>query len=499
MKQKELSPAAAAFNLENVADLYIRVSTTEQAEEGYSVGEQEARLRAYCSAMGFTVNAVHVDPGYSGATLDRPGINQVIKDVRGGYVKKVIVWRLDRLSRSQKDTLVLLEDVFLENGCNFVSIMESFDTATPFGRCIVGILAAFAQMERENIRSRLMMGKQAGLKEGNYYSGITPIGYKSELQENGKRALTVDPFTSQAVKDMYRLYSSGRSLGEIGIYVQKRYGINAKFNRGDAASACSRILRNPVYAGRVFMNDLECPGKHEALVSPEVWQKVNERLAQNKKAYKRAYCGSDGLLSGLLFCGDCGARMSIRQWGWKTSTANKVNKYICYSVSRCNKRMIKSDSCSNRKEHFTVSDLDALVLGEIKKLALDPAALDALVEEKDGEAPPDLGAFRERLENVEKQITRLLNLYQTGIVGLEEIQDRLSTLKEERKAAQEYLEEAEAENSGKMAKAEAAAALASLSDIIEAGDSDGLFALVHSLIEKVVVLNGNVTIYWAFC
>jgi site-specific DNA recombinase len=244
------------------------------------------------------------------------------------------------------------------------------------------------------------------------------------------------------------------------------------------------------------MGDLEYAGKHEALVSPEVWQKVNDRLAQNKKAYKRSYCGSDGLLSGLLFCGDCGARMSIRQWGWKSS---KVNKYICYSVSRCSKRMIKSDSCSNRKEHFTVSDLDALVLEEIKKLALDPASLDVLVEESAGEAPPDLEAFRERLGNVEKQITRLLNLYQTGIVGLEEIQDRLSVLKEERKAAQNCLDEAEAEDSGKMSKGEAAAALASLSGIIEAGDSDGLFALVHSLIEKVVVLNGNVTIYWAFC
>ncbi len=496
MDKRNISPAPAAFSLDNVADLYIRVSTTEQAEEGYSVGEQEARLRSYCSAMGFTVNAVHIDPGYSGATLDRPGINQVIKDVQGGCVKKVIVWKLDRLSRSQKDTLVLLEDVFLENGCNFVSIMESFDTATPFGRCIVGILAAFAQMERENIKARLMMGKQAGLKEGNYYSGITPIGYKSELQENGKRSLVVDPFSSCVVKDMYKLYSSGRSLGEIGDYVQKKYGVYADRDRRSAADQCGRVLRNPVYAGRVFMNDLEYSGKHEALVSPEVWQKVNDRLSQNKKAYKRAYSGSDGLLSGLLFCGDCGARMSIRQWGWKTS---KVNKYICYSVSRCSKRMIKSDSCSNRKEHFTVSDLDALVLEEIKKLALDPAALDALVEENAGEAPPDLGAFRERLGNVEKQITRLLNLYQTGIVGLEEIQDRLSALKEERKAAQKCLEEAEAEDSGKMSKGEAAAALASLSGIIEAGDGDGLYALVHSLIEKVVVLNGNVTIYWAFC
>ena len=105
MKQKELNQNLSGFNLENVADLYVRVSTTEQAEEGYSVGEQEARLRSYCSAMGFTVNAVHIDPGYSGATLNRPGINQVIKDVRGGYVKKVIVWKLDRLPALKKTFL----------------------------------------------------------------------------------------------------------------------------------------------------------------------------------------------------------------------------------------------------------------------------------------------------------------------------------------------------------------------------------------------------------
>ena len=139
MKKKELSPAPAAFSLDNVADLYIRVSTTEQAEEGYSVGEQEARLRSYCSAMGFTVNAVHIDPGYSGATLDRPGINKVIKDVRAGYVKKVIVWKLDRLSRSQKDVLVLLEDVFLENGCNYGKFRYGYALRAVYGRYTGGL------------------------------------------------------------------------------------------------------------------------------------------------------------------------------------------------------------------------------------------------------------------------------------------------------------------------------------------------------------------------
>ena len=150
--------------LENVTDLYVRVSTTEQAEEGYSVDEQTAKLQAYCVAMGYKINRVAVDPGYSGASLDRPGIKEIIADVKRGRCKKVIVWKLDRLSRSQKDTLILLEDVFFPNGCAFVSLNENFDTATPIGRCIVGVLAAFAQMERENIKMRTSMGRAAAIR-----------------------------------------------------------------------------------------------------------------------------------------------------------------------------------------------------------------------------------------------------------------------------------------------------------------------------------------------
>lgn len=483
--------------LENVADLYIRVSTTEQAEEGYSVGEQEARLRSYCSAMGFTVNAVHIDPGYSGATLDRPGINQVIRDVRAGYVKKVIVWKLDRLSRSQKDVLILLEDVFLENGCNFISIMESFDTATPFGRCIVGILAAFAQMERENIRSRMMMGKQAGLKEGRYFSGRAPIGYQYEMQPNGKLSLIVDPFAAKAVKDMFRLYASGKSESAVAGCMQEKYGLFPALDRHSAVGRVSRIMRNPVYMGKVRMKDQIYDGQHDPLITPELWQTVNERLSQNKQAFKRSYGNSDGLLSGLLFCGDCGARMSIRSW--KKKDGSKVKKYMCYSISRATPAMIRSENCSNRKKHLTLAELDALVLDEIKKLALDPAALDVLIQKNTEETAPDLPIFRERFAAIEKQLTRLLNLYQTGIVGLEEIQNRLTTLKEERQAVQKSLEEAEAASSGRLSREDALASLASLDAVIESRDNVALYDLVHILVEKVVYLNGNMTIYWAFC
>ena len=355
------------MNLPELVAGYVRVSTVEQVEEGYSIQEQSEKIKSYCKAMGWELASIQSDPGYSGATLDRPGINQVIKDVQDGYVKKVIVWKLDRLSRSQKDTLILLEDVFLENGCNFVSIMESFDTATPFGRCMVGILAAFAQMERENIKIRTMMGKLAGLKEGRYFSSRAPIGYQFEMQPNGKLALVVDPYTSKAVRDMFRLYASGKSESAVAGYVQEKYGLFPTLDRHSAVGRISRIMRNPVYMGKVRMKEECYEGQHEPLVDSDLWQSVNERLSQNKQAFKRSYGGSDGLLCGLLFCGDCGARMAIRSW--KKKSGEKVKKYMCYSVSRATPAMIRSENCSNRKKHLTLADLDALVLEEIKKLA----------------------------------------------------------------------------------------------------------------------------------
>lgn len=498
-KKTAAAPAAATLSmdaLENVADLYIRVSTTEQAEEGYSVGEQEARGRAYCEAYGITVNAVHIDAGYSGATLDRPGVKNLIRDVRRGNCKKVIVWKLDRLSRSQKDMLILLEDVFIVNGCGFVSIMESFDTSTPFGRCIVGILAAFAQMERENIKSRMLMGKQAGVKEGRYFSGKAPYGYLYEIQPDGRRALVADPVASCVVKDLYAAYASGKSLNAATRLVRDRYGIDAGRELVCTVAHFSKLLRNPVYAGRVRFRDQEYPGRHEALVSPEVWQLVNDRLEANKKEHKRLYGKSDGLLSGLLFCGDCGARMSIRRWGGTKEKPRK--KYICHSVSRSNKVMIRSDNCSNRKPP-EAADLDAMVLEEIKKLSIDPSVLDQLIAESREGSAPDLDGVRERLAETEKQISRLLTLYQSGVVELEEIQDRLASLKEAREAAQACLEDAEAEDAGKLPKADALAALDSLAPVISSGDAEALFSLVHTLVNKVVVLNEEITIYWAFC
>lgn len=482
----------SAEALENVVDLYIRVSTTEQAEEGYSVGEQESRLRSYCSAYGYIINAVHVDPGFSGATLERPGIKKVIKDVRAGKCKKIIVWKLDRLSRSQKDTMILLEDVFLENNCNFVSLTENFDTSTPFGRCIVGILSAFAQMERENLKIRTSMGRQARIKKGYFHGSHCPIGYKFK---EGSNDLIIDPYTSKMVREVFRRFISGESIMSISKYMLETYGDNL-YDWGNN-TAVRRVLRNPVYMGYVTLGTEIYKGVHEAIISETDWYLAAAILEHNKNIDKRSYAfrtagtTADNLLTGLLFCGDCGARMYAR----KVSKTKK--KYICHSVARTSKAMIKSDNCTNRLHPYTVEQLDTMIIDEIKKLALDQSAFESMVTELREATPDELDGYEERLEEIERQISRLLNLYQLGIMEISEFQDRITDLKEEKEKIQAEMERQEA--SAAMPLEIAWKNITTLSSVLENGDTEEVHKIIHTLVDKVVVLNNDVTIYWSFC
>ncbi len=487
--------------LDNVVDLYVRVSTTEQAEEGFSVGAQEEKLRAYCKAYNYQINAVHVDPGFSGATMDRPALKQVIRDVENNHCKKVIVWKLDRLSRSQKDTLILLEDVFAAHDCHFVSLMESFDTSTPIGRCMVGILAAFAQMERENIKVRTAMGRQARVKQGHYSGNKPPIGYAFNTASNGNiisNDLIVDPYNAKIVQDIFKWYLEGYSLNGIA---KRLADAGAGSYAWQHSTSIRRILSNPVYIGKVKLNNELYEGMHEPLISESDFNEVSCMLAHQRELHKRpaaSYqtkngCRSANLLSGLLYCGDCGARMYAR----KVYKGSSIRKYMCYSVAKTAKSMIRSDCCTNREHPYTVEQLDEIVLNEIKKLALDKAQFSRIASKSDTAHEEDAKVYNERLEELNKQIKRLMNLYQTGIIDLADISDRLQALNNEKLGVQSRLDELkEADNSD--AKLKAWEQLESFPAILDAGDVQQVHRIVNALIDKIVVLNRDVTIYWSF-
>lgn len=477
--------------IKNMVDLYVRVSTLEQAEEGYSIDAQEAKLRSYCAAMDYNIYNVHVDPGYSGSSINRPGIKKVISDVQAGKIGKVIVWKLDRLSRSQRDTMVLLEDVFLANGCDFISLGESFDTSTPFGRAIVGLLAVFAQLERENIKERTTMGRQARIKKGYFHGSHAPIGYHFKDKSND---LIISEYTANMVREVFQLFLSGKGLNGIAAHMVNKYSSSLFLWNN---TSVRRILKNPVYMGNVTLGDKTYDGIHEAVISKEDFQRASNMINHIKSldirnySYSTGHFKADNMLTGLLFCGDCGARMYGR------IVSKQKKKYICHSVARTSKPMIKSDNCTNRMHPYTVDQLDSIIIKEVEKISQNRSYFDSILVEA---APKedDLLPYRERIVEIEKQSNRILNLYQTGIIDMDEVINRVSPLNDEKEKLIIYIDQHE-EAPVAISVDEAWEVAQSFTSAVSSESLEEIHCIMHKLIDKIVVLNDDVSIYWSFC
>ena len=200
--------------------LYLRVSTEAQADEGYSLAAQAEKLEAYCRMKGIDRFTQYVDGGFSGSNLSRPAVTQLIDCIRRGEVERVVVYKLDRLSRSQKDTLYLIEDVFAPHGVDFVSINENIDTGTPYGRAMIGILSAFAQLERENIFLRTRMGMVERVRQGYWPGGgKIPFGYDYDAA----KGILVPNRDADTVREIYARYLAGESAGSIARALGLRY------------------------------------------------------------------------------------------------------------------------------------------------------------------------------------------------------------------------------------------------------------------------------------
>ena len=260
------------------AAIYIRVSTQEQAQESYSVGEQKERLIAYCKAQAWVIANIYVDGGYSGANLNRPGIQKLMKETDNFDV--VLVYKLDRLSRSQRDTLYLIEEIFLPNKVDFVSMQESFDTSSPFGKAMIGLLAVFAQLEREQIKERTRMGKMARAKAGLHHgAGHIPIGYE---YKDGK--LIINPYEAEQVKKIYEWYLEGASYQVITDRLHEK-GYTNRYSSYKYWSGVRAILCNMTYTGRLRYGEVTVENAHEAIISDEQFQAVQAEHAKRQEIY----------------------------------------------------------------------------------------------------------------------------------------------------------------------------------------------------------------------
>lgn len=476
-----------------VVAIYVRVSTMEQATEGYSLGEQTARIEKYCDAMEWKVYKVYTDAGYSGGNTERPALKQMMKDVKSGKINKVVVYKLDRLSRSQKDTLHLIEDVFLKNECDFVSMNENFDTSTSFGRAMIGILAVFAQLEREQIKERMTLGKDARAKLGKFHgSNKVPIGYNyfdGELIKNEYEMIQI--------QRAFQLTLEGQSPYQIAIELNE-CGYTHKYGDWNDVNV-RRILNQKTYCGYIYHKGEWFKGTHDSYISEETFKEVQKILKERSRRHQECNHRSGlatSYLGGFLHCAHCKGKFgkAYRDWKKKDGSVTRSSKYTCNSRSKRNKHLIKDPNCKNKI--WIMEDLDQIIFDEIKKLSFDPAYFDQIKESKVQD--DSIIILQKEIIKLDNQMSNLMDLYSLGNLPMDVLQNKITDLNEKKEALEAEIDKINEEEQKKLSKADTLFIVQSFDDTLKHGDLDDIRAVIGGLIEKIEVDNDDVTIHWKF-
>ena len=443
------------------AGLYARVSTDSQLE-GYSIDAQKEFLISYAKSKDYTEFEFYIDGGYSGKDLNRPAIQRLIEDCKNHKIDAVFVFKLDRISRSQRDTLYLIEEVFNKYDVSFISMRENFDTSSPFGKAMIGVLSVFAQLERETILERTRIGlkkrAEAGLWRGG---GKIPFPYRYDRNTG---TLVPIPEQVELLHKMISLYISGKSFNAIGNIVGM-----------DESMVETRIL-SITNTGKVPYRDEVFDGQHEAVVSDELYEEIlRVNKVRSREKYERHY-----LLSGKVYCGDCGAKYRYQKWG------KRLIMY-CYSQQKSKPKYIKDPNCKNKRwDTFEVEDA---VLEELFKMSLD---IDLFKKTFNIATVNVKNELKTRLEEIKKQINNLLNFIASGI-AVDETNKKITELEKEKIVIEEKLISSDQKEKDNKVSLDMITNLkATWFDM----DFDEQRRIIEHLIDKVVVNDNEINIYY---
>jgi site-specific DNA recombinase len=272
------------------------------------------------------------DGGMSGGTLDRPCLTNLLADIETGKIQMIVVYKIDRLTRSLADFAKLVERLEACN-CSFVSVTQSFNTSSSMGRLTLNVLLSFAQFEREVTAERIRDKIAASKKKGLWMGGVCPIGYDKDPDPQS-RTLIVNQDEAQRVKKLFRLYyqfgvvklveTEARNLNlrsKRHLYATGRVAGDRPFTRGQIY----HILRNPIYIGRIRHKDLTWPGQHEAIIDQTLWDGVQEKLiAASLRKRGRSASNEQSILIGKL-CDETGDPLTP---SYTTKHGRKFRYYV---------------------------------------------------------------------------------------------------------------------------------------------------------------------------
>lgn len=475
----------------NKVALYVRVSTTSQLEEGYSIEEQKAKLESYCDIKDWHVYKVYTDGGFSGSTTERPALEQLIKDAQSKLFDTVLVYKLDRLSRSQKDTLYLIEDIFLKNNIEFVSLLENFDTSTPFGRAVIGLLSVFAQLEREQIKERMQLGKLGRAKAGKSMMWAkTSYGYNYD-KETG--SMTVNEYEALAVKEIFTSYLAGMSITKL------RDKINDEYPKQPAWSyrTIRGILANPVYCGLNQYKGQTFQGTHKAIISLVDFEQTQRELAKRQQTAKELSnprpFQAKYMLSGLAQCGYCHAPLKVIL-GQKRKDGSRFKRYECYQRHPRKTRgvTVYNDNQKCDSGYYDMDLLEHYVLTRISQLQNDPDKIQELFSD-DTSPAVDKQAIQKQIDSLTLKLSKLNDLYLDDRITLDELRTKSSDFIKQRSALEEEIKKAS--NDKQAGQRERIEKLLDASSVLDMS-YDNQKVIVRELIEKVQVTSDKVVIRW---
>ena len=461
--------------------LYPRVSGHEQ-EDNYSIPEQIDRMKKYCESRDWLVYKIYTDSVYTGSNMDRPGLQDMIKDCENGKLDMVLVYKLDRLSRSQKDTLFLIEDVFEKNGVGFTSMTENFDTSTPHGKFIIGILSVFAQLEREKIKERTMIGKDSRAKEGKWHgSKWVPVGYN---YIGG--LLYPNEYEAMQIKEIAKMFLDGVAVRTIERIVTNK-GYKHKYGEWEAKTI-RRVLSNPVNIGMIKNRDRWYKGLHDPILDQKTFDAIQKLMEQRREQYG-ATRPHQSLLGGILYCKNCGARYARQSYN------GKFYAYMCYSRSKKMKKMIKDPSCKNK--NYRIEVLESAILGEIEKLAIDPNRIEQVRENRPAsDVAEKIKSITSEIAKIDTQISKMMDLYALGTIDLDVISDKVADLNSTKTALSKELDSLNVPSAENVMTDEQIRSVAALmKDDLPLEDKRNI---VQSLIYYIEIDEENIIIHWKF-
>ncbi|MGE6577404.1 recombinase family protein [Paenibacillus xylanexedens] len=430
--------------------IYVRVSTEEQAEHGYSIEAQLETLRDYCKLYGKEVFEEYVDAGISGKSIEgRYALQQLLKDAESNLFEEVLVWRLNRLARNSLDLLTTIEQLKSWN-VTFRSFTENFETETPTGKLTLQMMSAIGEFERNTIVENVKMGMKQRAKTGKH-NGKLPLGYRSvndPSTPSDRANVIIIESEAEIVLRIFKLCSTGRGLKSIANELNHA-GYKTKTGNTFSTSAIKEILNNPFYNGKIRYNryvnwsdkrrrgkntqPIIVEGQHEAIVTNDLWNKVQFLIQKRSITPSRIFDG-EFLLTGLIRCPQCGAAMVASRTKSKSKSGEIKNHlyYSCGAFRNKGSSVCSANSIRKQEAEEEVMNRLARVLSEDRILKAIVDKINHRLSTRTIPLQSELEHIRSQLEQAVSRKQKYLDLFELGNVDksfftgrMQEIQDDL--------------------------------------------------------------------------